>query len=116
MDDPSQLIPTANNNVQEIRRMNLNTRSHGGGYNPVLDEYWYPQWSGSTVYRYSRNQGYLGSFNTNGDYIMGMWVDIDNYYYTARWSRDVIYKIGPYPSTTLHWSTDLGIFKFYFLN
>lgn len=73
---------------------NMNPMSHGGGYNPVLNEYWYPSWSGSTVYRYSSNYTYLGTFNTPGhQHLMQIWGDTDGSYYTANWGYQSIQKI-----------------------
>ncbi len=72
--------------------MNLDTRSHGGGFSPKYNEYWYPQWSGSTIYRYNRNLQYLGSFNSGTGNIMQVWGDNDGTYYTANYSNYRIYK------------------------
>ena len=60
----------------------MDTRSHGGGYNPREREYHYPQWSGSTIYRYDDNQVLQGSFEaaSGQSSIMQYWGDTDGSY------------------------------------
>ena len=77
--------PTHLSSFPLIRRMNFDTRSHGGGYSAFAKEFWFPQWAGTAVYRYSRAGQYLGSFNTPDDNIMQLWGDsVDASYYMVR--------------------------------
>ena len=103
-------LPRAVNLSIEARRQ-LDTRSHGGGYMPApVDEWWYPQWSGSTIYRYTRSGTYVDSFSTSESNIMSLAgaPDGSGYYYVATWGGNTIVKIGPYPATTRVWSYNLG--------
>ncbi len=63
------------------------TRSHGGGYNPNTNEFWYPEWSGTTVYVYDENHGFVRTFDSGQDAMMQLWMDTDSEtdYYTANW-------------------------------
>jgi len=45
--------------------VSFDTHSHGGGYSPFYDEFWYPEWSGSTVYRMKP-----GNFQSLGTFTM----------------------------------------------
>jgi uncharacterized protein YrzB (UPF0473 family) len=68
------------------------THSYGGGFNPNVNEFLYPEWSGSTVHRYNSSGEYLDSFNSgqNGG-IIQLWMDMDSEdYYTANWSDKTI--------------------------
>jgi len=87
--------------------VNMNTHSHGGGFSPKHNEYWYPQWAGSTIYRYDINRNYIGSFNSGTGEIMQLWGDMDGTYYTANWNRDRVYKWGDMNNNQI-WSTHLG--------
>jgi predicted ribosomally synthesized peptide with SipW-like signal peptide len=73
-------------------QVSFNTRDHGGGYSPKYREFWYPQWSGSTVYRYDINYQSVGSFGSGSNDIMQLWGDVDGTYYTANWGQDRIRK------------------------
>lgn len=80
--------------VQEItsvgERSQL-THSYGGGYNPNVNEFLYPEWSGSLIHRYNSSGEYLGSFNSGQTGIMQLWMDQDSEdYYTANWSSKTI--------------------------
>ena len=71
----------------------MNTRSHGGGYIPFHNEYWYPQWSGRTVYRYDNNYKYLGAITLSRDQIMDINGDPNSdFYYTANWGHNTVAK------------------------
>jgi hypothetical protein len=74
------------------RSVSLNTRSHGGGYSPAFNEYWYPNWSGRTITRYSANREFIGIFYTGYPNVMQLWGDADGSYYTANWGRRVVAK------------------------
>ena len=67
---------------------NLNTVSHGGGFNPLANEFWYPQWAGTIVYRYDKDHNFLGTFNSGQHQMMQLWMDSDSAtdYYTANWN------------------------------
>ncbi|MDP6156728.1 MAG: hypothetical protein QF682_11445, partial [Candidatus Thermoplasmatota archaeon] len=85
----------------------INTRSHGGGFSPKYNEYWYPQWSGTTIYRYDINRNYLGSFGSGQHQMMQIWGDTDGTYYTANWGYDRIYKWSDRGSSQ-QWSYHMG--------
>ena len=87
--------------------INQNTHSHGGGFSPKYNEYWYPQWSGTTINRYDLNGNYLGQFNSGDREIMQLWGDKDGTYYTANYGRYYIYKWSDMGSNQI-WSYHLG--------
>jgi hypothetical protein len=70
----------------------FNTRSHGGGYSPKYLEFWYPHWSGTTIYRYDRDYTPLGDFASGNTYMMQLWGDPDGTYYTAHHGYDRVRK------------------------
>lgn len=77
----------------ENRQMNFNTHAHGGGYSPKYDEFWYPEWSGSTIYIHDVESGaQQGSFQSGYSDIMQLWGNPDGTYYTANWGNDRIRK------------------------
>ncbi len=79
--EPKQLTPVT-----------FNTRSHGGGYSPKYLEFWYPQWSGTSIYRYSKEYAPLGDFASGNSDMMQLWGDPDGTYYTANWGQDRVRK------------------------
>ena len=87
--------------------MNLDTHSHGGGFSPKYNEYWYPEWSGTTIYQYDLNRNYLGNFNSGQREMMQLWGDLDGTYYTANWNQYHIYKWSDRGSNQI-WSYRLG--------
>ena len=87
--------------------VNMDTRSHGGGYSPFFKEYWYPEWAGQTVYRYNEAYQFLGTFNSGQDQMMQLWGDTDGDYYTANWGYNTITKRKA-KSSTLVWSYNIG--------
>ena len=58
-------LPTAELEPPSLREHVLfaNTRSHGAGYFPPTEEYFFPQWSCCGVYRYDRGGMYTGQFD-----------------------------------------------------
>ena len=85
----------------------IDTRSHGGGYSPKYNEYWYPQWSGTTIYRYDSNRNYIGNFGSGQSSMMQVWGDTDGTYYTANWGNDRVYKWSDRGSSQ-QWSYHVG--------
>ena len=85
----------------------FNTRSHGGGYSPKYLEFWYPEWSGSTVYRLDRSYAPLGDFASGNDVIMQLWGDPDGTYYTANHHHDRVRKWADKSSNQI-WEYSLG--------
>ena len=89
--------------------LNFNTHSHGGGYSPYHDEFWYPNWSGSTIYRFSPDGGSKGSFNSGRSDIMQVWGDEDGSYYTANWGYNTVAKWQSLDNANSQvWSYNLG--------
>ncbi len=86
--------------------VSFDTHSHGGGYSPKYREFWYPQWSGSTVYRFNTSYQQVGTFNSGTDN-MQLWGDIDGTYYTANWGYDVVRKFQDKSNNQI-WQTSLG--------
>ena len=78
----------------KLSDVGFDTHSHGGGYSPKYKEFWYPGWSGSTVYRYDSNYLSLGSFSSGYGSIMQLWGEMDGTYYTANWGNDRVRKYG----------------------
>ena len=85
----------------------MDTRSYGGGYSPFYHEYWYPLWSGTTVYRYDAQHRLLGSFDSGQSQMMQIWGDDDGTYYSANWGLGTITKRAG-PGGAQLWSTSLG--------
>ncbi|MCF8460577.1 MAG: TLD domain-containing protein [Flavobacteriales bacterium] len=83
------------------------TQSHGGGFNPITNEFWYPQWSGPTVYKYNAlTHASTGSFNSGQTQIMQLWMDGSSTdYYTANWGLNTITRRSG--SNTV-WTYNLG--------
>jgi hypothetical protein len=85
----------------------LDTRSHGGGYSPAFGEYWYPQWAGAAIYRFNRDLRPVGVFNSGLGEIMQLWGDTDGTYYTANWGRKSVSRWSALGSTAM-WTVDMG--------
>jgi len=98
----SPVIPPIN-----VGNMNQNTHSHGGGFSPKYNEYWYPEWAGNRVYRYDLNHRSLGNFNSGQGQMMQLWGDKDGTYYTATWSNYRIYKWQDKSNSQI-WSYNMG--------
>jgi len=94
---------------ETVGTLNINTQSHGGGFDPVSDEFWYPRWSSSnaTVYRYDRDGNQVGSFTAGERYIMQLWKDTENDtdYYAANWVDRRVSKLS---GTSTLWSYNMG--------
>ena len=73
--------------------VNFNTYSHGGGFSPSAQEFWYPSWSGSTVHRFDLDFVEQGSFNAGTNDMMQLWGSPDGTYYTANWGSNVVRKM-----------------------
>ena len=76
----------------EVSSVSFDTHSYAGTYSPKHKEFWYPEWSGTTVYRYNENYQAIGSFSSGLSEIMGIWADTDGTYYTANWGHGVVRK------------------------
>jgi hypothetical protein len=84
-----------------------NIHSWGGGYNPNTNEFWYPGWAGSTIYKYNALlHTTTGNFNAPVGSIMQLWMDKSSSdYYTANWGNRTINRIS---GNTVVWSHDTG--------
>ena len=92
-------------NAPVLNHMTMNTRSHGGGFFPSLNEFWYPNWNDSSVHRYSRDGTAIAIFDAGTSRIMQIWGEPDSrYYYTANWSNDYCMKRGEFPSNGHVWT------------
>ena len=85
----------------------FDTHSHGGGYSPKYLEFWYPEWSGQTIYRYNPDYSPLGTFSSGSGNMMGLWGDTDGTYYTANWGEDRVRKFSDKGSDQL-WEYHMG--------
>ena len=85
----------------------FNSYSHGGGYSPKNKEFWYPNWSGSTVYRFNESFSQIGSFNAGTSDMMQLWGTTEGPFYTANWGQDRIRKMSETGSPQL-WEAALG--------
>jgi hypothetical protein len=84
------------------------THGHGGGYDPHTNQFLYPEWAGSTIYRYSSTHTQLGSFNSGQDQMMQVWMDKQsNDYYTANWGY---YTVTRRNGSSVVWSYNLGYY------
>ncbi len=91
----------------DVGPVNFDTHSHGGGYSPKYKEFWYPQWSGTTIYQYDENYQSIGSFGSGSSDIMQVWGDIDGTYYTANWGQDRVRKFAAKSSSQI-WEHHIG--------
>lgn len=85
-----------------------NIHSWGGGYNPNTNEFWYPAWDGSTIYKYDTSHNATGSFNAPGGIgqIIQLWMDKSSSdYYTANWDYGTINRID---ENAVVWSYYIG--------
>eukprot|EP00043_Microstomoeca_roanoka_P020559 m.251052 g.251052 ORF g.251052 m.251052 type:complete len:4501 (+) comp17182_c0_seq1:360-13862(+) len=99
------------NKLPMARHLYLNTRSYGAAFVPQLQEYWFPSWSGSTIYRYDDDGAYFGAFTAAGSTssMMQIWAEPDSlYYYTANWNNQYCAKLGPYPTNQRVWTYSIG--------
>jgi len=70
----------------------MNTYSYGGMYHLFRKEYWYPSWSGATVYRYGDDYVQKGSHSTGQGSHMGIAGDpLEDTYYTGRYTGSSTY-------------------------
>ena len=84
------------------------SNTHGSGYHPNLNQYWYTAWSGQTIYRYNSNFSYLGAFNSGIDQMMGLAGDVSTSdYYSANWGYATITR-RKYNTTTTVWTRSIG--------
>lgn len=91
-------------NVVRSRSLSMNTRSHGAGYMPFFEEYWFGWWSGSWIYRWGKDGNYITRFRGQTS-TMQIWGEPDSgYYYLARWSSRRCVKVGPFTSRSTRWS------------
>ncbi|PZX92312.1 hypothetical protein DOS84_15995 [Flavobacterium aquariorum] len=97
--------PVAFTNVPDVSQ---NIHSWGGGYNPNTNEFWYPEWSGSTIYKYDSSHNLIGSFTAPVSQIMQLWMDKSSSdYYTANFYNYTITRIN---GDTVVWSYNLGFY------
>ncbi len=92
---------------EEVAGVSFDTRSHGGGYSPKNKEFWYPEWAGSTVYRFNEAYQQVGSFTSGDSYMMQIWGDTDGTYYTANWSHDRVRKFQDKSNSQI-WEYNIG--------
>ena len=90
-----------------VSGVSFNTRSHGGGYSPKDKEFWYPEWAGSTVYRFNEQYQQVGSFTSGDSHMMQIWGDTDGTYYTANWGHDRIRKFQNKSNSQI-WEYNMG--------
>ncbi|MEC9071074.1 MAG: hypothetical protein VX938_01790, partial [Myxococcota bacterium] len=110
--DTKVLAPTGwdyvDNPTQNTTK-SMDTHSHGGGYSPLDQEFWYPSWSGSTVYRHAENGAQIGQFESGTGSIMQVWGGLDGAYYTANWGNDRVYRWEGEPNfSTGVWDQHIG--------
>ena len=91
----------------EASSVSFDTHSHGGGYSPKYKEFWYPHWSGTTVYRFNSNYQAVGSFNSGNNDMMDLWGDTDGTYYTANWGQDTVRKFQDKSNSQI-WAKNIG--------
>jgi hypothetical protein len=88
--------------------LSFDTHSHGGGYSPYHDEFWYPQWNNSTIYRHNTSGSQISSFGSGQSNMMQVWGDVDGSYYTANWGNNTVNKWTGMNNNTQLWSYNLG--------
>jgi hypothetical protein len=95
-----------------VYNVTVNTRSYGAGYHYALDEFWFPQWPSSTIYRTDRQGNLVSSFTAAGGQgnITQLFVDVTGTgYYTANSQQGTITKLGPFPRSIVQWTYNLGV-------
>lgn len=80
-------LPGHTSTLSLVATLSINSYSHGAAYAPHVNEYWMPQWSGSTVYRFEATSlQYQGTFNMPVTNVMQLWVELaGDRYYTANY-------------------------------
>jgi hypothetical protein len=98
---PSQAIA-----FTAVAAVSQETHSHGAGYNPNTNEFLYPEWAGSTIYKYDTSHNATGTLDATVEQIMQLWMDKSSSdYYTANWGYGTINRIN---GNTIIWSYDIG--------
>ena len=90
-----------------VSSVSFDTHSHGGGYSPKHKEFWYPEWNGTTIFRFNSEYQAVGSFVSGTNHMMGLWGDVDGTYYTANYSQDVVRKYQDKSNSQI-WEHGLG--------
>lgn len=68
--------------------------SLGAAYDPVSEEYLFPQWSTNTIYRFDKDRNSLGSFTFPYNSILDLWVDGETGdYFQADYYSQVIRRV-----------------------
>ena len=89
--------------------VNMDTRSHGGGFHPFRKEFWYQQWAGTSVYRYDVTYKYLGAFTGGRSYNFGLQGDlIEDAWYSASGYYNTIDRFEGMKSGGPTWSYSIG--------
>jgi hypothetical protein len=100
------------NDPDNLFNFSVSTRSFGAGYHFAYDEFWFPQWPSSTIYRVDRQGTLISNFTAAGNQgnITQLFVDITGTgYYTANGPEGTITKLGPYPKNIVQWTYKLGL-------
>ncbi len=101
-------LPMKGSSYTRQPTMSAYSNTHGAGYHPNLNQYWYTAWSSQTIYRYNTNFGYLGAFNSGIDQMMGLAGDTTTSdFYSANWGYATITR-RKYNSTTTVWTRSIG--------
>lgn len=87
----------------------MDTKSHGGGFRPFFQEFWYPEWAGSTIYRYSPSGAPKGSFTAGIAQIMQVWGETTSEgWYGAHWGFATVVRHAGV-GTDMNWTVDIGM-------
>jgi hypothetical protein len=114
------------NNPAVVRTFSVPGGFTGGGYYQPNNEYWTPQdpacgcscspypacpWgclcsaSTTVISRYSATGTALGTFTLAVPHVLGIFGDLDTYYYTADGNSGTVSKWGPFPSVVKQWTS-----------
>ena len=87
----------------------LDTHSHGGGFSPFYDEYWYPQWDGHDGLSLRPGlRSRSGRSRPECRHMMQLWGDTDGTFYTANWGERTASRRAWDSRHTVLWTTNIG--------
>ena len=96
----------------------MNVGSHGGGYHPYRNEYWFPKWSGGRTYlrRYDKDKQYITAFyvgssnHTYQRYLRDLVGDpkTDHYYFVSDQYHYIRKQAGAASTDSAQWQVSLS--------
>ncbi|MDP5091975.1 MAG: tandem-95 repeat protein, partial [Polaribacter sp.] len=86
------------------------THSHGGGFNPNTNEFWYPNYSNNTINVYNSNIQLIRTFNSGSANKMQLWMDTESStdFYTANYTAKTFTRINENNQTIWSYTSSNG--------